>query len=79
MHLTHDPDSPTADEIAFDAFLKVDIRAGMIREALPFPEAHKPAITCLPVSNTAHRTGRGWPDPFSRGATALPYGRGRVA
>ena len=33
-----------SSEIAFDDFLKVDIRFGKIVEAAPFPEARKPAI-----------------------------------
>ncbi|TMJ16605.1 MAG: tRNA-binding protein [Alphaproteobacteria bacterium] len=43
MHKLSDPAAPAADPIQFDQFLAVDIRCGTVVEALPFPEARKPA------------------------------------
>ncbi len=43
MHVIPDNHELTAP-ITFDDFLKVDIRAGTVVQAEPFPEARKPAI-----------------------------------
>lgn len=44
MHLTDEPGSPTATQIDFAAFRKVDIRMGTIVEAAPLDGASKPAL-----------------------------------
>jgi tRNA-binding protein len=43
MHRLPEPAAPAAEPISFDAFLKVDIRAGTVVDVQPFPEARKPA------------------------------------
>lgn len=43
MHVIPD-NQAVSDTITFDDFLRVDIRAGTVVQAEPFPEARKPAI-----------------------------------
>lgn len=47
MHLHHDPNTPPAEIISFQEFLKIDIRMGTIVSAQPFPEAKKPAYKII--------------------------------
>ena len=44
MHVAHDFAAPAAETIAFDDFLKVDIRVGTIVGVEPFPQARKPSL-----------------------------------
>jgi tRNA-binding protein len=43
MHISHDPQAPTAPAINFEQFLTVDIRVGRIVEGEPFQQTRKPA------------------------------------
>ena len=47
MHISRSLEQPVGEAITFDRFLAVDIRVGTIVEAVPFPEARKPAYKLL--------------------------------
>lgn len=47
VHVVHDPAAPAAPTVGFDDFLRLDIRAGTVLEAHPFPEAREPAYRLL--------------------------------
>jgi tRNA-binding protein len=44
MHLDHDPEAPAGEAIAFDDFLRVDIRVGTIVAAEIYQGARKPSF-----------------------------------
>ena len=47
MHLDHDAAAAPAETIAFDDFLKVDIRVGTVVEATAYEGARKPSYKLL--------------------------------
>ena len=47
MHIVHDPNAPAADQIVFSDFLRVDVRAGTIRECSHFDEARNPSFILM--------------------------------
>ncbi len=44
MHLDHEPEAPAGETIAFDDFLRVDIRVGTIVAAEVYEGARKPSF-----------------------------------